>query len=100
MLDAGRSATPLGADRLATLAVWTVAVLVSATFVWIVLDLLRGGLPQLSWSFVAEVPRDAGRAGGILPIVVSTLWILAVCLGVALPLGIGFRIFDGVRHLP
>jgi phosphate transport system permease protein len=89
MLDVRRSTAPFRADRIATLSVWIVAALVSATFVWIVLDLLRGGLPQLSWSFVAEVPRDAGRAGGILPIVVSTLWILAVCLGVALPLGVG-----------
>jgi phosphate transport system permease protein len=90
MLDVvRRGETRNRADGLATLAVWGVATLISATFVWIVFDLLRGGLPQISWSFISDVPRDAGRAGGILPIVVSTLWILAVCLGVSLPLGVG-----------
>ena len=90
MLDAvRRPATPLRADGLATAAVWGAAGLICAAFLWIVFDLLRGGVPQLSWSFLSDVPRDAGRAGGILPIVVSTLWILGVCLGLALPLGVG-----------
>jgi phosphate transport system permease protein len=77
------------ADALATALVWGAAALISAMFLWIVLDLLRNGLPLLSWSFLTDAPRDAGRAGGILPIVVSTLWIMAVCLGVSLPLGLG-----------
>lgn len=90
MLDAvRRPVSPLRLDGLATALVWSVAGLISATFLWIVCDLLRHGLPQISWSFLADAPRDAGRAGGILPIVASTLWILVICLGVALPLGVG-----------
>jgi phosphate transport system permease protein len=75
------------ADRLATLVVWTVAAGVTALFVAIIGDLLRHGGASMSWSFLVDAPRDAGRAGGIAPIVVSTLAILAVCLVASLPLG-------------
>ena len=91
MLDAvQRPARPrLSADTVATALVRGAALLITMSFLWIVLDLLRHGLPQLSWSFLSDVPRDAGRAGGILSIVLATLWILAICLGVSLPVGLG-----------
>ncbi|MEM7352958.1 MAG: phosphate ABC transporter permease PstA [Acidobacteriota bacterium] len=77
------------ADRLAAAGAWLAAAAVSAVFLWILGDLLRHGAGQLSWAFLTEAPASAGRAGGIGPILLSTAWILAVCLGVALPLGLG-----------
>ncbi|MES3007041.1 MAG: phosphate ABC transporter permease PstA [Pseudomonadota bacterium] len=77
------------ADRIATVVMWGVALLITSTFAWIVGDLLVQGLPHISWDFLSSSPADAGRAGGILPILVSTLLILAVCMAVAIPLGVG-----------
>lgn len=77
------------ADRIATVVMWGMALLISAVFAWIVGDLLLQGLPHLSWGFLSTTPTDAGRGGGILPILVSTLLILAVCMVVAIPLGVG-----------
>ncbi|MDP1569353.1 MAG: phosphate ABC transporter permease PstA [Vicinamibacterales bacterium] len=77
------------ADRLAAAAVWTTSALVAAVFVWIAADVATRGLAHLSWSFVVDAPRDAGRSGGIFPILVSTALILGVCLAVAVPLGVG-----------
>ncbi|MFQ5670182.1 MAG: phosphate ABC transporter permease PstA [Acidobacteriota bacterium] len=76
-------------DRVVAVACWLSAALVASVFVWILADLLRDGFSGLSWSFLITAPQDAGRAGGIGPIVVSTLLILAVCLAVAVPLGLG-----------
>lgn len=76
-------------DRIAMLAMWGIALMITAVFAWIVLDLVRHGLPHLSWSFLIQSPSDAGRAGGIGPILVSTLLILSVCLAVSLPIGVG-----------
>lgn len=72
--------------------VWLVALLVCAVFGWILVDLLRGGLPSLSWQLLSEPPRDAGRAGGIAPILVSSVLLLGVCLLVSAPLGLGTAI--------
>ncbi len=80
-------------ERLATLCVWAVALLVSLVFFWILIDLFLGGVRHLSLSFLFEAPRDAGRAGGIAPILVASLEIVAVCMLVALPIGIGTAVW-------
>ena len=80
------------ADRLLTAAVWTSVAAVAAVFFWILGDLVVRGAGRLSWAFLTEAPRDAGRAGGIGTILVSTLLILLVCLAVALPIGLGSAI--------
>lgn len=74
-------------DRLAELIVYFAAFLVCAAFAWIIGDLIRGGIAHLSWDFLVDSPRDAGRGGGIGSILVSTALILAVALMAALPLG-------------
>ena len=76
-------------DRSATVLMWAVALLITAVFVWIVGDLVLQGLPHLSWEYLSAGPEDAGRGGGIAPILVSTLLILAVCMAVSIPLGVG-----------
>lgn len=75
-------------DRVAAALVWSAALCVAAVFVWIVGDLVVGGLSRVSWSFLTEASRDAGRAGGIGPMIVSTGLILAVCLAVSVPIGL------------
>ena len=60
--------------------------LVSAVFVWLLADLVQGGMAHLSWAFLTESPRDAGRSGGIASILVSTLLILLIALIAAVPL--------------
>lgn len=79
-------------DRLFAIAVWSAAMLVTAVFVWILGDLVRHGLGGITWDFLTTAPRNAGREGGIAPILVSTGLILAVCLAVAVPVGVGAAI--------
>lgn len=57
-------------------------------FCWIVGDLVVHGAGGLSWSFLTSSPLDAGRAGGIAPILVSSVCILGVCLAAAVPIGV------------
>lgn len=76
-------------DTLVSVFCWTAAVLVTMGFGWLVFDLVVTGTGQLSWTFLFREPQDAGRAGGIGTILVSTGLVLGVCLAVALPLGIG-----------
>lgn len=75
--------------RVAGLAVWLAAGLVTAVFLWVVADMAWNGAGRLSWSFLTSAPRNAGREGGIGPILVSTALILGVCLAVSLPVGLG-----------
>jgi phosphate transport system permease protein len=78
-----------GRELLALALVWSAATLVTATFCWLLGDILWHGLSQISWTFLTAPPRNAGREGGIGPILVSTALILGVCLSVSVPIGVG-----------
>jgi len=87
-------------NALATGLIWLTAALVSGVFVWLLSDILIHGLPQLSWSFLAEAPENAGRSGGIGPIIVSTVLILGVAMVTAVPLGLATAVLlsEFTRH--
>ncbi len=76
-------------ECLAFLFVWGAAALVAATFCWLLGDIAWHGLSHISWTFLTAPPENAGRRGGIGPILVSTSLILGVCLFASLPIGVG-----------
>jgi phosphate transport system permease protein len=75
------------------LVIWSTVLLVIGVSGWLCSDIVGHGWGQLSWDFLMQPPRDAGRSGGIGPILVSTLLIIGVCLGVSMPIGVGTAIF-------
>ena len=81
-------AQPWG-DHVAAVFIWTAAAVVSSVFVWMLADIVWNGAGQISWEFLTAPTDDAGRAGGIGPILVSTAMILGVCMAVSVPLGVG-----------
>ncbi|MFQ5425175.1 MAG: phosphate ABC transporter permease PstA [Phycisphaerae bacterium] len=87
-------------DAVTAAVVWATALLVTGVFVCMLGDVLWHGIGQVSWAFLTEAPRNAGRAGGIGPIIVSTTLILAVCMAVALPVGVGAAVLLAEFTLP
>ena len=79
-------------DKILFLIIWLIPLLITALFIWILGDIIHGGMGQINWSFLTTAPIDTGRQGGIAPILVSTFLILAVCLVFSLPIGIGTAI--------
>jgi phosphate transport system permease protein len=80
---------PRRIDALWTAGLWAVAGLIAAVFAWLLADVMGHGASRLSWDFLVAAPRNAGREGGLGPILVSTALILGVCMAAALPLGLG-----------
>ncbi len=76
-----------------------VAVLAAATaltvavLVYLVLFVLRKGLPGVTWAFLSTRSSDMGRQGGILQTLVGTVILPAVAIAVALPLGVGTAVY-------
>ncbi len=73
------------------IAAATLAVL--AILVIILQDIIINGLPALSWEFLTKPPLDSGRAGGIFPAIVGTLYLVLGAIAIALPLGVGAAIY-------
>lgn len=80
-------------EHLFTWSIRSGALLVAAAFVWLLGDVAWQGAGHLSGSFLVSEPLNAGRAGGIAPILVSTLLILVVALAAAVPLGLGAAVW-------
>ncbi len=76
-------------DWIPAAVVWTSALLVTGVFFWLLGDIVWHGVEKLSWAFLTQEPRNAGRAGGIGPILVSTGLILVVCMASVVPVGLG-----------
>ena len=69
------------------------AVTVLAILVIILGYIIINGFPAISWEFLTQPPKDLGRAGGIYPAIVGTLYLVAGAILIALPLGVGAAIY-------
>ena len=70
----------------------TATVILALPIVMLAIVLFEG-IPGLTWSFLFSEPLDAGRQGGIGPLLISTLWVLGLCLFFTVPVGLGCALF-------
>ncbi|WP_083523426.1 phosphate ABC transporter permease subunit PstC [Methanofollis ethanolicus] len=84
---------PATAERFAFATLWAAIGVVLFILGVILLFIVVNGLPALSWEFLTQAPRDLGRAGGIFPAIVGTLYLVGGAILFALPIGIGAAIY-------
>jgi phosphate transport system permease protein len=75
-------------EIVAACVIWTSALLVVAFLAGLIGTVAWRGVSKLSLDFIVQPPRDAGLAGGIGPILVSTLVLLVIALVAAVPIGL------------
>jgi phosphate transport system permease protein len=80
-------------DRMAAIAGALLLLLVAAPVLSMVLAIWQQGQAVISVDFLLQDPARAGKAGGIASLIISTAWILAVCLAVAVPVGLGCALY-------
>jgi len=57
-------------------------------------DVARDGLPKLSWDFLTSFPsRIIPETSGIQSAIYGTLWLMAVCAVIVIPLGIATAVY-------
>lgn len=98
MNDSGAAPSPSLASRHRRreigvgVVVWSAAGLVITILIWILVDIAVRGMAEVDIAFLVEGVQNAGREGGIGPIILSTGLILSVCLAIAIPLSFGTAI--------
>ena len=88
-----RRLSPRTSQRIAFLFLHIGVGLVLLVLGIILFDIVSHGLPAISWEFLTTAPRDLGRAGGIFPALVGTLYLVAGSILFALPFGVGAAIY-------
>jgi phosphate transport system permease protein len=68
---------------------WSSVVLIFVILAGILGNILWHGATVVDWQFLTAVPEKSGRAGGIAPMIVSTLMIVGISLIVSVPIGVG-----------
>jgi phosphate transport system permease protein len=80
-------------EKVAFALIISTALIVLAILVIILQDIIINGIPAISWEFLTQPPRDLGRAGGIYPAIVGTLYLVTGAILIALPIGVGAAIY-------
>ncbi len=69
------------------------SVLTALPILALVIYIIIQGLPQISWGFLTQMPRDGMRAGGILPAIIGTFYLTLGTAVFSVPLGIAAAIY-------
>jgi phosphate transport system permease protein len=80
-------------EKAARIGLWALTVVTITVLVFIIVFILRRGLPVLSLEFLTANPLDMGKSGGIFSTVVGTVALTVLAILIAAPLGVGTAIF-------
>jgi phosphate transport system permease protein len=80
-------------EKAARSVLWTLTLITVGVLVFIILFILRRGLPVLNLEFLTSNPVDMGKAGGIFSTVFGTVALTILAILIAAPLGVGTAIY-------
>ncbi len=80
-------------QKAAQVVLWTLTLTTVLILFFIIVFILRKGLPMLNLEFLTRNPEDMGRSGGIFSTIVGTLALTLMAVLIAAPLGVGTAIF-------
>jgi phosphate transport system permease protein len=84
---------PKLAQKIMTGVFWAAGLVTVLILLVLIGYVLIKGLPVFSWEFIFGDPIDSGRSGGIFPFIVSSIYVTAVAVLVATPLGVGAAVY-------
>jgi phosphate transport system permease protein len=80
-------------EKILTALFWFIALVIAGILVAIVGYIVWRGLGVVDLGFILEAPRRAGKEGGIFTAIIGTLYLTAVALIIAVPLGVGAAVY-------
>lgn len=73
---------------------WATAIVTLGLLLMIVGYILGQGLRFVNLPFLLEFPESMGRSGGIFPFIVGTLYLTAIALIIAVPIGVAAAVYQ------
>lgn len=80
-------------DTIMKYVFWGLGLLTLLILIVIIGYILINGLPHISWEFLTTSPKDFGAEGGILPMIVSTIYVTFFAVLIATPIGVVSAIY-------
>ena len=80
-------------DKLLMALIWVCSMITLAVLAWILIYVISKGLPNLSWEFVSTIYKPNSEKFGILPMIISTVYIVLLTVAISTPIGICSAIY-------
>jgi phosphate transport system permease protein len=80
-------------NRLFTIFVWGVSLLIVLFIIGLLFLILEKGVPTLTWDFIFGLPSEMDAGGGIGPALFNSFYMLIISLLIAVPLGMTAGIY-------
>ncbi len=84
---------PRNIQRVAVTLLGLATLITLFVLIFIIFFVLEKGLPVLSLNFLFTNPKDMGKSGGILPVLIGTALLPILAIIIAAPLGIGTSVY-------
>lgn len=84
----GRIKRARAAEATARILTGTMVAGVVAIAVFVLGYIIYHGIGAIDWTFLSAIPKDQGRAGGIYPVIVGTVYVTSATAAFTLPVGI------------
>jgi phosphate transport system permease protein len=79
---------PKKTEKIAFFLLFLATMLIVVPVGLIVVIIIQKGIGAISWQFLTDIPRQGMRAGGILPAIVGTIYLVLGAIVFALPTGL------------
>ena len=83
-----RLLSPAAKQNVMVTLLWTLAAISVGILIFIIAYILYHGLGNVTLTFLTESPKDMGRGGGVLPMIIGTLWVTSLATLIAAPVGV------------
>lgn len=80
-------------ERMIYLLIWLNAVSVALVLLAIIAYVAFKGLAEINWEFLTQPPVSMGREGGISIPIIGTIYVTALALLIAAPMGVGAAVY-------
>ena len=87
-----RSRLSKGMDKIVSISLWTLSLMIMFLIVWILYAILSKGLPKITLDFLVKLPEELG-AGGRDGVFFNSFYVLIISLSLSIPVGVGAGIY-------
>jgi len=84
---------PIYTQRMVRVGLWLMTIITLAVLFFIIIFILVKGLKVINYDFLFSLPLHMGKAGGIVSTIIGTIYLTALAILVATPLGVGSAIY-------
>lgn len=88
-----RIISPKTSQKIMTGVLWASGLVTILILIIIIGYIMLKGIPALTPEFLLSEPIDSGRAGGIAPMIVSSIYVTLIAGIIATPLGVGAAVY-------